>query len=39
MRMCSTIKTKAILFQQYLLCLVLWQNIAPKIIERYVELT
>ena len=35
-RMCNKIKTKANLFQQYLLCLALWQNVAARIIENFV---
>ena len=34
--MCNEVKTKASLFQEYILCLDLWQNIAAKTIGNYV---
>ena len=34
--MCSKVKTKASILQQYLLCLVVYQNIATKTIGNYV---
>ena len=36
MRMCNRMNTKASLFQQYLLCLILQQNAVAKTIENYV---
>ena len=35
-RMCNKVKTKASILQQYLLCLVVYQNIATKTIGNYV---